>query len=248
MMMHRGSSALVLCAASLRVFGWPHFLLDNGCEKGMALVAGASLLPRIMNVIPTEDPTILEVYRACEGKGECVGALDDGDAVETGSKLLLVYAGTSLPDTQTTFVTSSGWLIGSEACGDSGGSLLCSSCGEGWLKRATWTPTIPGPAQVAVGFAHGNFGTPAVTVGILTLHIIASNSSSNADGAAIEPRSVVSDVVSAGNAAKTAVGDAECGVGCLIERLASAFLERCANLVHPARSYYVDVSPGAAET
>eukprot|EP00966_Prymnesium_polylepis_P041323 958910-Prymnesium_polylepis.1 len=137
-----------------------------------------------MNVIPTEDPSVLEVFRSNACEDECAGALAEGDVVASGTPLTLVYAGTSLPDTHTTFVSSSGLLAGGESCGDEGASLLCSSCGEGWLKRATWTPTSTGVAQIAVGFAHGNYGTPAVTVGILTVNVAEANvTDAPADGA-----------------------------------------------------------------
>ena len=122
----------MMLAAASESDGWPHFLLSNGCEKGLALVGGARRLPRIMNVIPTEDPSVLEVYRSDACEHECAGALAEGDTVASGTPLTLVYAGTSLPDTHTTFVSSSGLLAGGESCGDEGASLLCSSCGEGW--------------------------------------------------------------------------------------------------------------------
>ncbi|KAL3918721.1 MAG: hypothetical protein SGPRY_005905 [Prymnesium sp.] len=144
---------------------WPDYLLENDCAKGLALVVGASL-PRIMNVIPSEDPTALEVYPGqCDGP--CERALREGESVPAGAPLTLVYAGVMGPDTRTAFVSSQGHMHGAKACGTEGGSLLTT----GWLKQATWTPTSTGVAQVAVGFAHGNFGTPAVTVGIKTFMI-----------------------------------------------------------------------------
>mmetsp|Transcript_6674 Transcript_6674/g.11562 ORF Transcript_6674/g.11562 Transcript_6674/m.11562 type:complete len:182 (-) Transcript_6674:94-639(-) len=156
---------LLLCAAA---HGWPHFLLADNCAKGLALVAGGSL-PRIMNVIPTQDPSALEVFRhTCDGK--CDEALVGHESVPVGTPLALVYSGLMGPDTRTAFVSSQGTLHEGEPCGDEGGSLLTS----GWLRHAIWTPTQAGIAQVAVGFAHGNFGTPAVTVSIKTLRIVSS--------------------------------------------------------------------------
>ena len=208
------SACLFLLAAEMCC--WPHFLLENDCEKGLALVGGASHLPRIMNVIPTEDPTIIEVYR--RGVDECDRALNHGDVVIAGDVIDLVYAGTILPDTHTTFVTSSGELRGGQSCGGGGGSLLCSSCGEGWVKRAAWMPTTPGVAQVAVGFAHGNYGTPAVTVGIITLHVAVANETT-LDRDEEDFRRTESDTRST-----------ECGMLCRVEQLAAALEQLAAAL------------------
>lgn len=164
-------SCLVLPIISLLVIlhgvhSWPRFLLAHSCAKGLALVSGSSL-PRIMNVIPTEDPTALDISCSDALDVACNEALARGSSLPVGTSVELVYTGLMVPDTRTAFVTSQGHLIGSESCGHAGSSLLTN----GWLNRASWIPTQTGVAQVAVGFAHGSFGTPAVTVAIKTLRI-----------------------------------------------------------------------------
>lgn len=154
--------ALLLSATA----GWPHFLLDDACEKGAGLVDSVAPLPRIMNVIPSRD-YILDVL---DGEHR----LQKDDEVEVGRPLTLVYAGVHRPDTHTVFVSSGGDLVGAQACGEKGASLLCSSCGAGWLHHATWAATTPGQMQLAVGAAHGTLGTPAVFVGNLTLRAVAA--------------------------------------------------------------------------
>ena len=208
---------------AVRVASWPHFLLEHDCTKGIALVAGGlRQLPRIMNVIPTEDPTMLQVFagRDVLGHDESIDLLD-GATVTTGAPLTLVYAGVMVPDTQTVFVTSHGLLEGAEPCGSEEGSLLCSSCGAGWLRHATWTPTRSGVAQVAVGFAHGNYGTPAVTVGIRTLHVVEADNATAA-GAREGGYSEV----------RKGDGDAQCGVACTI---AASMQRRLCTLVSGER-------------
>ena len=201
------------------VASWPHFLLEHDCTKGIALVAGGlRQLPRIMNVIPTEDPTMLQVFAGRDVVGhDQTPELLDGATVTTGAPLTLVYAGVMVPDTQTVFVTSHGLLEGAESCGSEEGSLLCSSCGAGWLRHATWIPTRAGVAQVAVGFAHGNYGTPAVTVGIRTLTVVEAENVTSA--VAVEDEY---------SPAAEGVDEADCGVACTVQRrLCTLVSEQC---------------------
>lgn len=99
-----------------------------------------------MNAVPALDPSILSVLGA-DGS-----SLAQGAAVALGSPLTLDHNGTKGPlGFQTVFVVSSGSLGGGEPCGDRGASLTCSTCGAGWLRSASWTPTRLGEATLAVG-------------------------------------------------------------------------------------------------
>lgn len=143
---------------------WPHFLRVDNCGKGLELLAsGGTRPPPIMGIEPAVDASILSVETSA---GAPVGP---GSTVYVGSPLTLVHNATNAMGFHTVFVTSTGALLNGEDCGARGAQMVCTTCGAGWLRRATWTPTSPGRATLAVGAAELGLGTPAVTIATLTV-------------------------------------------------------------------------------
>lgn len=152
---------LVACVAAA-ASAWPDYVLHHECEKGLELLASnADFIPPIMGAIPLLDLGILGVAAA----GQVV---EPGAEVPLGTPLTISHNATAgtYGMYHLVFVVSSGRLEGGEPCGETGAELVCTTCGEdpGFLKRATWTPAVRGPARIAVGAARMLVGTPAVTI------------------------------------------------------------------------------------
>jgi len=163
--------------------GWPHYLLIDGCAKGLEILDSGGPPPIIMGAVTVVDPSILSVSVGYTPAGSSCsasqgGILGEGASVDLGVAHTLMHNASSGHGFQTVFVVSSGSLEGGEPCGQGEAQLLCTTCGDqdapGWIKRATWTPTRPGVTTLAVGAASIGFGTPAVTIATLTVNVSAS--------------------------------------------------------------------------
>jgi hypothetical protein len=150
-------------ATTVLLIAWPHFLRQDKCAKGIELLASGTRPPPIMGIEPAVDASILSVKSAT---GTSVGP---ESTVFVGSPLTLTHNATNAMGFHTVFVTSAGTLRDGEDCGEGGAQMVCTTCGAGWLRRATWTPTRPGRATLAVGAAELGLGTPAVTIASLAV-------------------------------------------------------------------------------
>lgn len=150
-------------AMTMLLIAWPHFLRLDDCAKGNELLASGTRPPPIMGIEPAVDASILSV-------GTSAGAsVEPESTVYVGSPLTLTHNATNAMGFHTVFVSSAGTLRDGEDCGGRGAQMVCTTCGAGWLRRATWTPTSPGRATLAVGAAELGLGTPAVTIASLTV-------------------------------------------------------------------------------
>ncbi|CAK0810772.1 unnamed protein product, partial [Prorocentrum cordatum] len=157
---------LPLGACAVRGAAWPGpaALMDEGCDKGVALVSTAdgAAAPPIMGVFPSEVPGILELW--APGNSTPIGP---GETVPAGRELAVRYSGWHAEQggAHVAYAVSSGELAGSRRCGDGGARLLATSRGTPFIYRASWRPgPAPGPATVALGVAHSSLGTPSVLV------------------------------------------------------------------------------------
>lgn len=160
----RGGAGRAMLLAMLAV-AWPHYLRAEGCAKGLELLQSGGRPPPIMGVEPAVDLSILSVSTAA---GDVLGP---DSAVAAGVALTLLHNATNAMGFHTVFVASSGTLRGGESCGADGAQMVCTTCGSGWLRRATWTPDRLGPATLAVGAAELGLGTPAVTIASLRVDV-----------------------------------------------------------------------------
>mmetsp|Transcript_44060 Transcript_44060/g.104256 ORF Transcript_44060/g.104256 Transcript_44060/m.104256 type:complete len:256 (+) Transcript_44060:143-910(+) len=240
---------LLLCVAlgPLAALAWPHYMLDDGCEKGSALVDPTSKPPTIMSIVPYQQRDLLVVQGALptregvdapsapglksvdselaaglrrknfvelpmlsaaparprmDAKQDLPNFVADqmlagsqtagGDmeafngslvtdlrgAVVAGTPVRLLYNGViSSYGTHVAFVASSGKIENGVLCGDRGGQMLCTTCGDpapvGFLRSALWTPPMTsGLATLAVSAAHAGPGTPSVVIDRLTVQIL----------------------------------------------------------------------------
>ena len=144
---------------------WPHFLLEHACAKGRELLFSGGPPPPIMGVTPVLDPSMLAVGAD--------GGVEDGGTVHVGCSVVLTHNASKGPHGfQTVFVVSAGRLEGGQPCGGTGAQLACTTCGAGWLRHTTWTPTHAGKHILAVGAARSGFGTPAVSVASVTVEAV----------------------------------------------------------------------------
>lgn len=171
-------------AAACACVGWPSDLLKHDCSKGELLVAGGFAPPPIMGVLPELDASMLllrAIREDTEADDDDDDELAEGATVAVGDELELQWVATRHPplSTHLVFISSSGAIVGGQACGSNGGSLHCTTCGEnpGWLNRVVWRATAPGAARLAVGAARGGYGTPAVRVAIRDVNVTARASS-----------------------------------------------------------------------
>ena len=187
--------AVALALGATRGTALPHYLLQRGCAKGLALVNTSGPLPAIMTAVPEVDPGILAVLhtasspatRVRERTGGAIAsffsgisspvpppAVARGDAVPRGATLEVMYNGSYAGHaTHIAFVVDKGDLVGGVPCGPfNGASMHCTTCGddEGWIKATRWrVPFTRGEATVAAAVAHSGLGTPAVRLARFTV-------------------------------------------------------------------------------
>jgi len=142
---------------------WPHFLLVDGCAKGLELLASGVHPPPIMGIEPAVDLSILSLG------GRAGVEVEPGSMVSIGLPLTLTHNATNAMGFHSVFMVSSGALAGGQDCGAGGAQMVCTTCGAGWLRTAHWTPTRTGRATLAVGAAEMGLGTPAVTIASITV-------------------------------------------------------------------------------
>ena len=154
-----------------RGLAWPHYLLQHDCSKGLELLVSGETPPPIMGIIPTFEYGALTLAAGCDDeaygrRNDCVETvLEDGADVVAGTTYTLTHNASHAHGFHLVFLTSSGELAGSQPCGEGSARLVCTTClHDSWLKRARWTPTIAGPATIALGAAKLGMATPAVTI------------------------------------------------------------------------------------